>query len=254
MKHISPDLWLPFLQDIADRGDEIALKFFRARDLRVERKSDSSPVTMADRQIEASARELAEKRGIGICGEEHGVSGTESIRLIIDPIDGTKNFVRGIPIFATLLAIEENGEVVAGLVSAPALKTRWHAARGSGAFCGHRRLNVSQIAILDEALLFHGSLSGTGESVPPGLIPLLSRVERTRGFGDFWQHLLVAEGCGEIAIDATVSAWDIAALQIIVEEAGGRATGLNGERSIHAGSLLSSNGVLHDAAVAALSA
>jgi histidinol-phosphatase len=249
------NLWLPFLQEIADRADDIALKFFRARDLRVERKSDLSPVTMADRAIEQMARELVSERRpeLGIYGEELGESGTNSARLVIDPIDGTRNFVRGIPIFATLLAIEVEGEVVAGLVSAPALKLHWHAARGHGAFCGSRRLQVSRIANLSDAQLFHGNLSpATADYLPPGLIPLMAKVERTRGFGDFYQHLLVAEGCGEIAIDATLQPWDIAALQVIVEEAGGRATGVNGERSIYAGSLLSSNGLLHDTALAKL--
>ncbi|MGH8770239.1 MAG: inositol monophosphatase family protein [Burkholderiales bacterium] len=252
---MEPKLWLPFLQEIADRADAIALKFFRAGDLRVEQKSDLSPVTLADHGIEELARELVRGRhpDLGICGEEQGESGNDSTRLIIDPIDGTKNFVRGIPIFATLLAIEKEGEVIAGFVSAPAMKLRWHAARGSGAYCGVRRLQVSNIASLRGAQLFHANLSlATAEYLPPGLIPLLSQVERTRGFGDFYQHLLVAEGCGEIAIDPTLKPWDIAALQVIVEEAGGRATGLNGEHSIYAGSLLSSNGLLHETALTKL--
>lgn len=252
---MNPERWLSFLAEIADRADEIALKFFRAHDLKVERKPDTSPVTLADRGIELLARELVQARHpeLGILGEEQGETGTTSLRLIIDPIDGTKNFVRGIPIFATLLAVEQEGEVVAGFVSAPAMNLRWRAARGSGAFCGERRLHVSKIADLREAQLFHGNLSpATGDPIPAGLVPLTAQVQRTRGFGDFYQHLLVAEGCGEVAIDPTLKPWDIAALQVIVEEAGGRATGLNGERSIHAGSLLTSNGVLHDVALARL--
>jgi histidinol-phosphatase len=249
---MKPERWLPFLTEIANRADEIALKFFRADDLQVERKPDQSPVTLADRGIEEVARELVRERHpeLGILGEEHGEAGPSSPRFIIDPIDGTKNFVRGIPIFATLLAIEEAGEVVVGFVSAPALKLRWHAARGGGAFCGERRLRVSEITELSEAQLFHGNLSPvTGDQIPAGLIALAAQVQRTRGFGDFYQHLLVAEGCGEIAIDPTLKPWDIAALQVIVEEAGGRATGLNGERSIYAGSLVTTNAMLHDIAV-----
>ncbi len=249
---MKPVDWLPFLTDIADRADRVAMSFFRRRDLKVDRKSDLSPVTMADREIERIAWNLASERypDLGICGEEQGEAGSQRTRLIIDPIDGTRNFVRGIPIFGTLLAIEHEGAVIAGLVSAPALNMRWHAARGNGAFCGDRRLRVSQVATLREAQLFHGNLSpATAESLPAGLLPMLREVQRTRGFGDFYQHLLVAEGCGEIAIDPTLKPWDIAALQIIVEEAGGRASGLNGERSIYSGSLLTSNGILHDEAL-----
>src|SRR2546426_728938 len=160
--------------------------------------------------------------------------------------------VRGIPVFGTLLAIEAEGEVVAGVASAPALGARWHAARGSGAFSGTRRLRVSEVGDLREAMLFHCDLGSGGEGPPPGIMQLLRHVNRTRGLGDFYQHVLVAEGAGEIAIDRVVSPWDIAALQVIVEEAGGRATGLGGERSIYAGTLVSSNGLVHDAALAVL--
>jgi histidinol-phosphatase len=145
--------------------------------------------------------------------------------------------------------------VVAGLVSAPALGTRWSAARGAGAFEGRRRLRVSGIRELRHAQLFHGSLAGyEGARTPPGLVALARETHRQRGFGDFWQHCLVAAGAGEIAVDPIVYAWDIAALQVVVEEAGGRATSLAGERSIYAGSLVTSNGLLHDAALATLRA
>jgi histidinol-phosphatase len=247
---MSPAAWLPFLTELADRADELARRWFRAAGLRVVEKPDLSPVTEADQAIEAMARALLRERhpGLGVLGEEEGeAAGTAAARLIIDPIDGTRNFVGGIPVFATLLAIETAGEVVAGVVSAPALGARWHAARGSGAFRDGRRIRVSRIDSLERALLFHGNL-GPGEAgPPPGIAGLIARVERTRGFGDFYQHMLVAEGAGEIALDPVMHPWDIAALQVIVEEAGGQATCLRGERSIYATSLVTSNGAMHQA-------
>jgi histidinol-phosphatase len=142
---------------------------------------------------------------------------------------------------------------VAGVVSAPALATRWHATRGGGAWCGSRRLAVSTVADVADAQVFHGSIGGTGEGNPlPGLQALADRAHRTRGFGDFWQHLLVAEGAGEIAVDPTMHPWDIAAVQIVAEEAGARCTALDGERSIYRGSLVTTNGRLHDEALAIL--
>jgi histidinol-phosphatase len=250
-----PTSWLPLLTEIADRADPIALRYFRSSDLTVDAKADASPVTIADRSIEGAARDLVARRhpDLGICGEEFGEAGAAEARLIIDPIDGTRNFVRGIPVFASLLAVEERGEVVAGLVSAPALGLRWHAARGQGAFCGSRRIRVSHVRDLADAHVFHSDLSGAAEAAPPpGISALFARVQRTRGFGDFYQHLLVAEGAGEFAVDPVVKPWDVAALLVIVEEAGGRATTLEGTRSIDGGSLLTSNGILHEAARALL--
>lgn len=252
----TPADWLPFLTDLADRADAIALQFFQAKHLRVEEKPDLSPVTEADQGIETMVRTLARERHpeLGLLGEEQGETGPADRRLIIDPIDGTRNFVRRIPVFATLLAIEADGEIVAGVASAPALHARWAAARGGGAFRAGRRLQVSAIGSLQHALLFHGNL-GSGEAgPPPAIINLMRRVERTRGFGDFYQHMLVAEGAGEIAVDPVLKPWDIAALQVIVEEAGGAATSLAGERSIYAGSLVTSNGCLQRETLAALAA
>jgi histidinol-phosphatase len=248
-----PREWLLLLEEIADLADEIAQRFFRSRNLHVELKADSSPVTEADKTIEAMARVYTGKRhgDLAVYGEEQGEDDSPTHqRLIIDPIDGTRNFVRGIPIFATLLAIEEAGEVVAGVVTAPALHTRWRAAKGGGSFCGSRRLRTSGVRRVDEAQLFHSDVSGSAEvHPPPGFANLLSRVERARGFGDFYQHTLVAEGAGEIAVDPAVMPWDIAPIQVIVEEAGGRATTMTGERTIYGGSLVTSNGLLHDAAL-----
>jgi histidinol-phosphatase len=243
-----PAAWLPLLSELADGADRIALQFFRARDLVVDEKPDKSPVTEADRGIEATAARILRARHaeLGVLGEEHGdAPGSAPARLIIDPIDGTRNFVRGIPVFATLLAIEIDGEVVAGVVSAPALATRWHAARGAGAFHNGRPVRVSRIAELGNALLLHGNLGPGAPAPPPGFESLTRRVECTRGFGDFYQHALVADGGGEIALDPEANAWDIAALQVLVEEAGGSATTLDGTRSIYGGSLVTSNGLLH---------
>jgi len=249
--------WLPLLAEIADRSDEIARRLFCSADLHVAEKPNKSLVSAADLEIEASARKLVAQRRpeLGIYGEEQGEQpGSSDARLVIDPIDATANFVRGVPVFATLLAIERAGEVVAGLVSAPALATRWHAARGAGAWQGDRRLRVSGIRELGVAQLFHGSIGGglEGKYAPPGLLGLARETERQRGFGDFWQHCLVAAGAGEIAFDPIVAPWDIAALQVIVEEAGGRATALSGQRTIYQGSLVSTNGLLHEAALARL--
>jgi histidinol-phosphatase len=247
--------WIPFLNQIADEADAIALRLFRRPWLKVLIKADASPVSEADQAIESTARRLlaAHHPGLGVLGEEEGETGSGDARLILDPIDATKNYVRGIPVFASLLAIEENGEVTAGLVSAPALGQRWHAARGHGAWSGERRLRVSSIAQWDQAQLFHGSLGGSEAlEIPRGLQVLIAKAGRSRGFGDFWQHTLVAEGAGEAALDVAVSPWDIAALQVIVEEAGGRATTFTGERTIYGGSMLTSNGVLHEEAVGLL--
>ncbi len=248
--------WLSFLVEIAERTDPIALERFRAQDLRVEEKPDRSLLTEADVRVEETARSLVAERHpeIGVFGEEQGErAGRSATRLIIDPIDATANFARGIPVFATLLALEEDGEIVAGVVSAPALVARWTAARGSGAWSGRRRLRVSGISEVSRAQIFHGSLGGA--EVPrrvPGMLDLLQRSQRQRGFGDFYQHVLVAEGAGEVAIDPIMNPWDIAPLLLIVEEAGGRATTLGGGRTIYGRSLVSTNARLHDAALALL--
>jgi histidinol-phosphatase len=252
----APD-WLRFLEEIAERTDPIALRLFRSARLAVETKPDSSPVTEADRAIEETARELLARRHpqLGVLGEELGGADSGEARLIIDPIDATRNFVRGIPLFATLLAVQIGEEIVAGLVSAPALGTRWRAGRGLGAFEGERPLRVSETRELGEAQLFHGGLGG---DEPPasleGLLRLAAATRRTRGFGDFYQHCLVAAGAGEIALDSGLKPWDVAALLVLVEEAGGRMTSPSGERSIHAGDYVTTNGHLHSQALAVLQA
>ncbi len=248
--------WLELLDDLAERADAISMHWFKEPRLRVDDKSDGSPVSEADRAIEAMARELVAARwpGLGVLGEEEGETlASDGVRLIIDPIDGTRNFVRGIPVFASLLAIEQAGVVVAGVVSAPALGARWRAVRGGGAFRDGRRIRVSTIGELALSHLFHADLSGRAETAPPErLQPIFRRVMRTRGFGDFYQHMLVAEGAGEVAIDPKMKPWDIAAVKIVVEEAGGRATSFGDEDTIHGGNLLSTNGLVHAAMVEAL--
>jgi len=255
--------WLPLLREIADRSDEISLGLFRSRDLHVQTKPDRSLVTEADLAVEKAARALvAERRPeLAVYGEEEGEAADRGAgRLIIDPIDSTANFARGIPVYATLLAIEFGDEIVAGLVSAPALATRWYATLGGGAFRigpggsgAEERLRVSAVDELANAQLFHGSLGGLeGKHAPPGLVDLARATERQRGFGDFWQHMLVAEGGGEAAVDPIVAPWDIAPLSLIIDEAGGRWSTLAGERSLRAGSFVSTNGVLHEQVLAAL--
>lgn len=253
--------WLAFLLDLAQRADTISLRYFQSADLELGRKTDRTLVTQADTEIEAMVRAQVQRHypQLGVFGEEEGESVPRGkTRLIVDPIDATSNFARGIPIFATLLAIEaqpedggdEAGEIVAAVVSAPALARRWHATRGGGAFCGQRRLQVSPVTDMTQAQVFHGSLTGSEAGpITPALSQLFAGTWRQRGFGDFYQHLLVAEGAGEIAVDAVVAPWDLAPLLLIVEEAGGRATSTSGERTIYGRSFVTSNGHLHEEAL-----
>lgn len=246
--------WSELLIRLADAADAIAVRYFRTPALRINDKPDASPVTPADLEIEQTVRRIVGtcRPDLGVLGEEYGETpGASGVRLIIDPIDATQNFVRRIPIFATLLAIEDRGEIVAGMVSAPALGTRWSAVRGGGAFRNGQRMRVSQVARLEEAQLFHAGLASMGAR-REAVVALASRVGRSRGFGDFYQDVLVAEGAGDIAVDFGIAPWDIAPLLVIVEEAGGRATSASGERTIHAGDFVSSNGLLHEAVLRAL--
>jgi histidinol-phosphatase len=205
----------------------------------VETKSDLTPVTDADRATERRLREriARDRPGEGVLGEEGGDDGGRPVRWILDPIDGTRNFSRGIPIWATLIALERDGDVVCGVVSAPALGRRWWAARGEGAFANGEAMHVSSVHELEQA------------SVSCSYGRDLARLEpltwHARGLGDFWQHMLVAEGSLDAAVDSRLSIWDYAAVEPIVTEAGGR-FGPMGEQWI------SSNGLLHDAVIAAL--
>jgi histidinol-phosphatase len=247
---------------LADAADAITVDRFLAEDLAIETKPDLTPVTEADRAVERVVRaKLADVRPAdSVLGEEYGTSapgGPGSRRWIIDPIDGTKNYVRGIPVWATLLALQEGDEITVGVVSSPAIGRRWWAARGHGAFVADglkgspRRMRVSGVRDLGDAqLCFPGLDDWENQGGLDGLIELAARCWRSRGFGDFWSYMLVAEGAAEITCEPIVSLWDLAAPQVIVEEAGGRFTDLRGVRTADGGDAIATNGPLHDAALA----
>jgi histidinol-phosphatase len=248
-----PDL--AFALELADLADAISLERFQAADLVVETKPDLSPVTEADRAVEQALRKrIAEVRpGHGVVGEELGAEERGDARWILDPIDGTKNYVRGIPVFGTLIALQREGVVVLGVVSAPALQRRWWAARGAGAFAGGRPIRVSRVTELHDAVLAYSSVGSWEEhGLGERFTALARRCWRTRGFGDFWSHMLVAEGAADIACEPEVALWDLAPLQVIVEEAGGRFTDLSGVARADGGSAVTSNGLLHDRVLATL--
>jgi histidinol-phosphatase len=243
--------------ELADDADALTLARFRAADLVVDTKPDLTPVSEADRAVEeALRRRLARERpGHGVVGEEMGddPGAGDGWRWVLDPIDGTKNYVRGVPVWATLIALQHDGETVVGVVSAPALGRRWWAARGGGAFAAGARLQVSAVADLADASLSYASLGGWEErGRGEALLGLARRCWRTRAFGDFWSHVLVAEGSVDVAVEPEVALWDLAALKVIVEEAGGRFTDLAGTPTDDGGSAVSSNGVLHDEVLAIL--
>ena len=229
---------------------------FRDRDLVVSTKPDLTPVTEADRDVERALREgiLRARPAHGIVGEEFGVEGGGTAwRWILDPIDGTKNYVRGIPVWATCIALQREDEVVVGVVSAPALGRRWWAARGQGAWAGGQPIRVSAVAELGDAQLSYDSvMSFETYGLGDRFLELARRCWRTRGLGDFWSHVLVAEGAVDVAAEPEVSVWDVAAVQVIVEEAGGRFSDLAGAARPDGGSAVSTNGLLHDQVLAAL--
>lgn len=229
---------------------------FRDRDLVVESKPDLTPVTEADRAAETvlRARIEAERPGDGIVGEEYGESeGTRDRRWILDPIDGTKSFVRGIPAWGTLIALESEGEVVVGVVSAPALRRRWWASRGRGAYADGEQIQVSRVAAVEDAMFCYTSMVAFDEhGLGDQFRALAARCWEARGFSDYWAHVLVAEGSADIAAEPVMNLWDNAPLKVIVEEAGGRFTDLDGNARIDGGSAVTTNGLLHDAVLEAL--
>ncbi len=238
---------------IADQVDSLTMSRFRAQDLRVETKPDTTPVTDADRSAEEVVRaQLGRARPRdAVIGEEMGRTGHGPRQWVVDPIDGTKNFVRGVPVWATLLALLDDGEPVLGVVSAPALGRRWWAARGSGAWTGRSlsaatRLHVSQVAELSDASLSYSSLTGwEAAGRLPGFMHLTRTVWRTRAYGDFWSYCLVAEGAVDIATEPELALHDMAAVVPIVTEAGGTFTSLDGEPGPFGGTALATNGALH---------
>jgi histidinol-phosphatase len=245
---------------LADVADSLTLPRFRAVDLIVETKADATPVTEADRAVERALRaRLSEaRRGDAVVGEEFGPGGAAPAagrRWIVDPIDGTANYMRGVPVWATLIALAEGDEMRVGVVSAPAFGRRWWAVRGGGAFVAEsdggadRRLRVSAVGSLEDAQLSYAGLEQwDADGRLEAVLELVRRCWRTRSFGDFWAYMLVAEGAMDIALDPVVSLWDLAAPQVIVEEAGGRFSDLGGARRADGGDAIASNGLLHDAA------
>jgi histidinol-phosphatase len=245
---VTDDLQLAL--DLADAADAITLPRFRAVDLRVETKPDRTPVTEADRAVERALRErLASARPRdAVLGEEEGATADAAggRRWIVDPIDGTKNYSRGIPVWFTLVALEVDGDVAVGVASAPALGRRWWAARGAGAFANGTPIQVSKVERIENAVV---SFSGSSRAI---VEPLLARAWHAQGYSDAWSHLLVAEGSVDVSVEHVLSPWDVAALVPIVEEAGGRMTDVDGNRPVGGRGALTTNGVLHDAVLAEL--
>ena len=253
--------YLNLLKAAVAETDPIARYYYSQRDLPVAQKADMSPVTAADQEIERTLMSFFHKHlpNAVILGEEYGQSGEtldtqrDRIRIIIDPIDGTRNFIRGVPLVATLLAVECDGEIVAGLVSNPLQSEHWAAEKGAGATYNDKPIYVSQVATLAASQAFHGSLYGSETDGLPReqALALLSQTQRQRGFGDFYGHILVASGAGEFSFDVGFQPWDIAPLKIIVEEAGGMVTNFDGRFSVEAKSMICSNGRFHAQLVAA---
>ena len=245
--------------ELAEIADSITRERFLAADLKVDTKPDLTPVSEADTAVEQAIRDrLATARPEdAVHGEEYGVSsGAGQRRWIIDPIDGTKNYVRGIPVWATLIALQEGERTTVGVASAPALGRRWWASAGAGAFvddglsAAPRRLSVSAVTELGDAQLSiadirHWDTIGRLDD----LLALTRSCWRTRGFGDFWGYMLVSEGTVDVTVEPEVSLWDLAAPQVIVEEAGGRFTDLGGVATAQGGDALATNGLVHDVAL-----
>ena len=258
---------------LADLADAITLDRYQAQDLVITTKPDNTPVTDADRAVETAIREAlaTHRESDGLVGEEFGSDKGSSGRYwVIDPIDGTKNFMRGVPTWATLIALVQvdasgNEEVVVGIASAPALARRWAAAKGHGATVRFnsgaddlseessgasldRKISVSKVSSLSDASISYSDFVGWGDRLEP-FQKMLAGAWRTRGIGDFWSHMLVAEGAVDVAIEPSLALWDMAALDIIVREAGGTFTNTAGHSGPFGGSGVSTNGVLHNAVI-----
>ena len=252
-RNINADLELALR--LADIADKISLNRFEALDLIIETKPDTSPVTDADKAVENAIRdEIAKARGDDlVVGEEYGSPASLAGKYywVIYPIDGTKNYLRGVPTWATLIGlVDPTGKVVVGVVSAPALSSRWWAGDNLGAMVSLngkvRELHVSKVAKLSDASISYSDLLGWGNR-KANFLTLQEKVWRTRGHGDFWSHMLVAQGAVDVAVEPALSLWDVAALDVIIREAGGRFTSISGADGPHGGSAISSNGLLHSA-------
>jgi histidinol-phosphatase len=241
--------------ELADLADDITSARFGAADLRVDTKPDDTPVTDADRAVEAMIRDrIASARPEHtVLGEEGGSSGDGPWRWIVDPIDGTKNFARGVPVWATLLSLQHEGEETCAVISAPELGRRWWASLGGGAYCNNAPLRVSSTSRLQEASL---SFSDVRDFARLGWGDRFARLSdlclRMRGFGDFWSHMLVAEGAIDCGIEPVVSEWDVSAVRLIVREAGGSFTDFAGIDHCRGGNVITSNGRIHDQVLACL--
>nr|WP_198955208.1 histidinol-phosphatase [Kineosporia sp. R_H_3] len=246
---------------IADMVDSLTTSRFLAADLTVETKPDLTPVSDADRAAEELIREQLRRTRPrdAVVGEEYEPTGHGSRRWVVDPIDGTKNFVRGVPVWATLIALLVDDDPVVGVVSAPAINRRWWAARGTGAWTGRslssaRRLSVSRVGDLADASLSYSSISGwEALGRREEFLALESTVWRSRAYGDFWSYMLLAEGAVDVACEPDLQLYDMAALVPVVVEAGGRFTSVDGADGPFGGNALATNGLLHDQALAALS-
>ncbi|MDP6355490.1 MAG: inositol monophosphatase family protein [Planctomycetota bacterium] len=242
-------------KDLANEAAQIAVHYFKG-EFSVETKKDQSPVTVADREIENLLARAVEERfpEDGFLGEEYGDRpGSSGYRWIVDPIDGTRNFVRRIPMFATLIGIEKDGEVIAGVANSPLMNEYYVAEKGAGVFLNDESIQVSVIDSLEEAHLVYPSFRKLkDESYRAALFELAGQCDRSRGFGDYYGHVLVASGRSEIMMEPSVNPWDIAAIKILVEEAGGIFTDLNGERTIYGHGAVSSNPALHSLVIDSL--
>ncbi len=253
---------LRFAHVLADAADDITMRRFRALDLTVQAKPDLTPVTDADLATEESLRNVLRRARPrdAILGEEFGRTGVGQRCWVLDPIDGTKNYVRGVPVWATLIGLMADDTVTVGVVSAPALGRRWWGARDGGAWTGRSLTKaspcrVSQVSALSDASLSYSDLADWEETGQlADFVGLTKSVWRSRAYGDFWSHMLVAEGAVDISAEPVVSLWDLAALQIIVEEAGGVFTDLHGRATPDGGSVLCTNGRLHETVLSILGA
>ena len=239
---------------LADDADSTSTSRFQSLDLQVDTKPDLTPVTDADRAVEEGIRRTLSRARPrdAVLGEEEGSSGFSQRRWVVDPIDGTKNYVRGVPVWATLISLMVEDEVVVGVVSAPMLNRRWWAMKGGGAYSGKSlyksaQCRVSDVSRLEHASLSYSSLDGWEQRGRlEDFLSLARRCWRTRAYGDFWSYMLVAEGSVDVAAEPELELHDMAALDVIVREAGGRFTSLDGRDGPSGGNALASNGMLHD--------